>query len=94
VARSIEQKLETLAGLQKEIEKHLRNLEDNDLHYTFHRTKEQLHQLLVEIDRLNKMAGRLAHAVALLSDEESSPLWVKETYREWERGLQARWFPA
>lgn len=92
MARSIEQKLETLAGLQREIDKYLKEMQDNDLHYTFHRTKEQLHELLLEIDRLNKMAARLAHAVALLSDEESSPLWVHETYREWERDLKKRWF--
>ena len=91
MARSIEQKLETLAGLQKQIDKYLKDLDDNDMNFTLHRTKEELHKLLQEIDELNRMANRLAHAVALLSDEESSPLWVNETYRQWANLNKKRW---
>jgi paraquat-inducible protein B len=91
MARSIEQKLETLAGLQKQIDKYLKELDDNDVHFTLHRTKEELDKLLQEIDELNKMANRLAHAVALLSDDKSSPLWVNETYRQWADHNKERW---
>lgn len=90
--RSIEQKLETLAGLQRQIDKYLKEIQDNDVHYTFHRTKEELYKLLLEIDELNKLANQLAHAVAIVTNEGETPLWVDETYRKWECKFKKNWF--
>jgi paraquat-inducible protein B len=90
--RSIEQKLETLAGLQKQIDKYLKELDDNDVHFTLHRTKEELHKLLQEIDELNRLANRLAHAVAISTEENTAPLWVQETYRKWAQYNKKHWF--
>lgn len=90
--RSIEKKLETLAGLQRQIDKYLKEIQDNDVHYTFHRTKEELYKLLLEIDELNRLANQLAHAVAIVTDENTTPLWVDETYRKWECRLKQNWF--
>jgi paraquat-inducible protein B len=91
MSRTIEQKLSTLAGLQKQIEKYLKEIQDEDVHFTLHRTKEELHKLLLEIDTLNKMASRLAHAVALSTEEDTAPLWVNETYRQWADHNKKRW---
>jgi oligoendopeptidase F len=92
MAKSIEQKLETLEGLQKQIDKYLKEIQDDDVHFTLHRTKEELYKLLKEIDELNRLANRLAHAVAISTEEDTAPLWVQETYRKWAQYNKKHWF--
>lgn len=82
--RSIEQKLETLAGLQRQIDNYLKELEDNNLHYTMHRVKEELIHLLHEIEELNRLANKLAHSVAISTEAYNIHPYAEESYKEWE----------
>lgn len=91
MARSLEQKLSTLEGLQRQIDKHLRDLDNDEVHFTLYRTKEELHQLLLEIEKLNKMMNALAHAVAVSTDDKTSPGWMNEAYEDWADHNKTRW---
>lgn len=85
MVRSIEQKLETLAGLQRQIDNYLKELEDNNLHYTMHRVKEELVHLLHEIEELNRLANKLAHSVAISTQAYNIHPYAEESYKEWEQ---------
>lgn len=93
MSQSIEQKLTNLNGVRKQIKKHATITADNDMNYLLFRTEQEIDSLLNAIEELRHLSNRLAHAVAILTDEKTSPLWVSETYRTWEQQNRKHYFP-
>lgn len=93
MSQSIEQKLKDIEGVRKQINKYASLIQDNDLNYLMFRTKQEIDSFMATIEELRLLSNRLAHAVAILTDEKSSPLWVEETYRAWEQMNRKHYFP-
>lgn len=53
----------------------------------------QVKRLEREINEMRKTMNGLAHAVALLTNEKKTPLWVREYYRNWENQHKGWWNP-
>lgn len=53
---------------------------------------ERINQLHNTIKELRLVSNRLAHALALHTDGDNTPLWVDETYRAWEKLYREHYF--